>query len=80
MTYIEMLIFNREPIKRLVAMGFKPDDCHYIDMYKDYVDMQVGGGKKTWTVAKLSEKYHISERKVYSLIKRFEKRCKMGAV
>lgn len=41
-----MLIFNREPIKRLVEMGFKPDDCHYIDMYKDYMDMQIGGARK----------------------------------
>ena len=61
-------------------MGFKLDDCQYIALYKDYMDMQIGGGKKTWAVAKLSEKYHVSERKVYSLIKRFETRCKIDAV
>ena len=48
--------------------------------YKDYTKMNLEGGKKTWLVASLADKYGVSERKVYSIIKHFGKDCKIGAV
>lgn len=39
-----------------------------------------GGEKVTYIVTVLSERYHVSERKVYSLVKRFGQNCKVGAV
>lgn len=80
MTYYDILNFCREPIKRLTAMGFRADDCQYIELYGDFVRMRSGGGKTTWAVAVLAEKYQISERKVYSIIKRFGMRCTQDAV
>ena len=39
-----------------------------------------GGEKVTYIVTVLSERYHVSERKVYSLVKRFGQHCTVGAV
>ena len=40
----------------------------------------IRGEKVSYTVAVLSEKYSVSERKVYALVKRFQSDCKMTAV
>lgn len=80
MTLFEILNFNRELIKRLQSVGVKPDDCRYIELYKDYERMHMQGDKVTYIVSSLSEKYSISERKIYNIIKRFGTHCTTGAV
>ena len=80
MTLFEMLNFNREPLKRLISAGFRPDDCRFIELYRDYTEMRKEGEKVTWIVSVLSERYAVSERKVYSIIKRFGKDCTDVAV
>ena len=69
MTLFEILNFNRELLKRLISVGFKPDDCRYLELYRDYVQMRKGGDKVTYIVSVLSERYSVSERKIYSIIK-----------
>lgn len=80
MKLFEVLNFYREPIKRLVLAGFRPDDCKNLDAYNDLRRMTTGGGKKSWAVKVVSEKYHISERKVWDIIKHFETDCTDCAV
>ena len=80
MTVFEILNFNRELINRLCRIGFKPEDCRYIDLYSDYERMKSNGEKVTYIVTHLSSKYGISERKVYEVIKRFGKHCTADAV
>lgn len=80
MKLFEAINFNRETLNRLISAGFKPDDCKYLDLYAEYVEMRREGGKTTWAVASLSEKYAVSERKVYNIIKHFETDCTAGAV
>lgn len=80
MTLFEILYFNRELIKRLQRAGFKPDDCRYIELYGEYERMRADGDKVTYIVSSLSEKYKVSERKIYSIVKRFGTRCTVGAV
>lgn len=80
MTLFEILYFNRELIKRLQNAGFKHDDCRYIELYNDYERMRADGDKVTYIVSSLSEKYKVSERKIYSIVKRFGTRCTVGAV
>ncbi len=75
MKLFEVLNFYREPIKRLVSAGFRPDDCKYLDLYSDYLRLCGDGGKKTWVVAALAEKYAVSERKVWSIISHMETDC-----
>lgn len=80
MTLFEILNFNKELIDRLISVGFKPDDCRYVALYADYKKMHGRGEKVTYIVSALSDKYNVSERKVYSLIKKFETNCTAGAV
>lgn len=80
MTVFEILNFNKELLKRLTEIGFKPDDCKYIDLYSDYERMRRNGDKVTYIVNVLADKYDVSERKVYGVIKRFGKDCTLRTV
>lgn len=61
-------------------MGFKPEDCRFIDLYDEYRKMYARGEKVTYIVLYLAAKYHISERKVYKIIKKFGTDCTNCAV
>lgn len=80
MTLFEILNFNKELIDGLVSVGFKPDDCRYVALYADYINMRSKGEKVTYIVSYLSERYKVSERKVYNIIKKFGTNCSAGAV
>ena len=80
MTIFDVLKFNRELLNRIREIGIRLDDTDYIDLYADYNKMVAAGEKVSYTVAYLSSIYHVSERKVYSLIKRFQSNCNSGAV
>ena len=45
MTLFEALSINKEMLHRLHEFGAKPDDCRYIDLYRDYQTMREGGRK-----------------------------------
>lgn len=79
MKVIEILNFNRELLKRLQAAGIRLEDARYIDL-ADYTRLLDQGEKVSYAVAVLSEKYSVSERKVYALVKRFQSDCKTLAV
>lgn len=76
MKIIEILNFNRELLKRLQIAGIRLKDTQYIDLYADYETMLAHGEKVSYAVAVLAGKYAISERTVYTLIKRFQNDCK----
>lgn len=80
MTVFEILNFNKELLRRLMATGVKANDCVYVDLYNDYLQMRDTGNKMTYIVAMLSDKYNVSERQVYSIIDRLGKDCKSCAV
>ena len=80
MKIIEVLKFNRELIKRLKIVGIRLEDEEFVDLYTDYTTLLNRGEKVSYIVARLSEKYAVSERKVYMLIKRFQSDCKSLAV
>lgn len=80
MKVFELINFNRELLKRLQEAGIRLDDARYVDLYSDYMAMHRNGDKVSYIVAALSEKYAVSERKVYGLLKRFQSDCKPFAV
>lgn len=80
MKIIEILKFNRELIKRLKIAGIRLEDEEFVDLYTDYTTLLNRGEKVSYIVARQSEKYAVSERKVYTLIKRFKSDCKPLAV
>lgn len=75
MKVIELLNFNREILERLREAGIRLEDARYIDLYTDYTCLLEQGEKVSYAVAVLSEKYSVCERKVYTLVKRFQSDC-----
>ena len=80
MTLFEALKFNREPLETPRKLGVKQDDVRYIDLYAEFEKLKNRGEKTTYVVLYLAEKYSVSERKVYDVIRRFKKGCTPGAV
>ncbi len=80
MTYYDIIKLTKEPIDRLNSAGFRLEDCQFLPLYEDYRRMREAGDKMTYIVSVLSDRYHVCERKVYDLIKRFGKRCTVDAV
>ena len=75
MTIFEAIVFNRELLARLDALGIRPADAAYVDLFADFCKMVNNGDKVSYAVAVLSERYGVCERKVYSLLKRFRSPC-----
>lgn len=75
-----MINFSRELLMKLGAAGVRLDDVRYVDLYADYTSMRRDECKVSYIVAVLAERYGVSERKVYSILKRFGNDCTEVAV
>ena len=40
MTLFEILNFNKELIKRINQAGIRPDDCNFVELYTEYLEMR----------------------------------------
>lgn len=80
MKVIEILNLNKELLKKFQTAGIRMDDVQYIDLFNEYLALVTRGEKVSYIVATLAEKYSVSERKVYDLIKRFKSDCNLLAV
>ena len=80
MTLYELLSFNRNIVSALRAAGVKEDDYLHLDFYAEFLQLQARGEKVTYIVALLADKYGMSERKAYSLIRRYRTHCSNCAV
>lgn len=72
MKVYELLSFNKELLLKIHIAGLKVDDYKYVDLYADYLQLKGEGEKVTYIVTHLSYKYAISERQVYSIVRRME--------
>ncbi len=75
MTVFDILNFNRELLERISQSGIRLDDVRYVNLYKDYLEMTESGQKTTFVIAALSDKYSVSVRKIYLLVKHFKTDC-----
>lgn len=80
MKVIEILNLNKELLKNFQQAGIRIEDVEYIELYKEYQNLYNQGEKTTYIVSVLSDKYDISERTVYDIIKRFKTDCNLLAV
>ena len=76
MKVIEVMKLSREILETLQKSCIKIDDVRYLQMYSDYEKMANAGGKMSYIVATLVDNYHVSERQVYYVVKRFSQDCK----
>ena len=80
MIIIELLQISRELLNRIREAGICLEDTDYIDLYYEYCKVVDEGYKVSYAVAVLADRYRISERKVYMLLRKFRKHCNLGAV
>ena len=80
MTIYELLKFFGEPLERLENAGIKAGDYKYVALYEDYRKARETGEKVGYIVAVLADRYKVSERTVYDVVKRFGQNCKPFSV
>ncbi|MBR0166130.1 MAG: hypothetical protein IJQ13_04550 [Prevotella sp.] len=76
MKVIEIMKLGRNFLEMLQNSCIRMNDMKYIEMYEEYEAMVSIGEKISYVATTLSNKYRISERQFYYLIKRFGKDCK----
>lgn len=79
MKVIDLVKFSGEMLKRLHENGINVEDYELLPMLADYERMKGEGGKTTYAVAVLAEKYGLSERKIYKVLARMQKDCRIGS-
>lgn len=80
MKVVEILKLGQKWLELLQKSCIKLEDMRYLEMYEEYVKMVEKGLKKAHIIATLVDVYHVSERQVYYIIKKFSQDCKIGAV
>ena len=80
MKVIQILNLNKQLLKNFRQAGIRIEDVEYIELYKEYQSLYNKGEKTTYIVSVLADKYDISERTVYDIIKRFKSDCNLIAV
>lgn len=79
MKVVEALKIGKILLKTMQENCIRVDDCRYIELFEEYLTMTANNEKKSYIIAFLSEKYSVSERKVWYIISRFGRECKIGA-
>lgn len=76
MTIYEALKLSGSMIELLERAGAKPSDHKYVGLFEEYQRARKSGEKVSYIVAVLAERYSISERNVYDIVKRLGSNCK----
>lgn len=80
MSIFELLFLNRDYLFHLQSLNVKIEDCNFINLFIEYLQMKRDEEKITYIVAYLADKYNISIRKVYQIIKKMQSNCNIHAV
>ena len=80
MKVIELLKIDQLVLQLLQESCVKVGDVRYVGLYEEYMRIVKEGWKVSYTVAYLAEKYAVSERQVYYIIKKFSEDCNILAV
>lgn len=80
MSIFELLFLNRDYLFYLKSLGIKIEDSNFLDLFIEYVKMKRDNQKITYIVAFLADKYKISIRKVYQIIRKMQQDCTIDAV
>lgn len=71
MIVADLVKIGAKMMEMLSKNGIDMCDYKYIPLYDEYREIVEHGDKTTYAVTFLSEKYNISERSIYRLLKRF---------
>lgn len=73
MRRIDLINFNKEFLQKLKAAGVRLDDYKYCEMYQDYVEMTKAEQSRKVVILTLAERYNVTDRQVYNIIRHLEK-------
>lgn len=68
----EIIEFNKELLQKVKKAGIKLEDYKYCDLYRDYVAMSRKEPRRKVIILTLAEKYNITDRQVYNVIRHME--------
>lgn len=71
MIVADLVKIGAKMMETLSRHGIDMGDYQYIGLFEEYEEMVSHGDKVSYIVAHLSEKYNISERSIYRVLKRF---------
>ncbi len=77
MTRYEILKMNEQLFRLLNDNSIDTKDLQYIPMVEEFRKMKSKKHKVNYIVCFLSEKYDMSERGIYKIVKRFGERIKI---
>ena len=69
----DLIMFNAEMMRKLKEAGIRLDDYKYVDMWRDYVEMLKTAESREEVMLSLADRYGITDRQVYNIIKHLEK-------
>ena len=72
----DLIMFNAEMMRKLKEAGIRLDDYKYVDMWRDYVEMLKTTESRKEVMLSLADRYGITDRQVYNIIKHLEKKIK----
>lgn len=79
MKVVELLKIGRNLFEALHKSCGRISDIRFIDMYEEYLSLSEEKHKMSYIAAFLSEKYEISERQFFYIIKRLSEDCTLLA-
>lgn len=79
MKVVEIMKMGSKTLELLQKSCINVSDVRYVPLYEEYLSLRAKGNKMSYISAYLAERYGVSERKVYYLIKRLGSECKILA-
>lgn len=76
MTIYEALKLSGYMIEQMERAGVRPSDHKYVRLFEDYQRARKRGEKVCYIVAVLAERYNVSQRNIYGIVKRLGSDCK----
>lgn len=76
MTKYDILRLYEGPIRIMLECGLNIKDIEHLALYEQYCEMKKKKHKVIYIVNYLSEKYGLTERAIYKIVDRMEKRVK----
>lgn len=73
MTNYELLIMNRSMVEVLLANHININDVQNLQIYEQYEEMKKQGHKVSYITVCLADKYGMTERGIYKIVKRLSR-------
>ena len=69
MTVYEIITLNKEYLELLDTLGIRTEHHKFVDLYRDYLQMEQNGDKKAYITSVLADRYGVGERTVYRAVR-----------